>query len=269
MEDGLSSNQTRAVLEDREGNIWIGTRGGLSRLKDGKIESFSKEDGLTHEFVMANFEASDGSLWFSTPGGGVQVYRDGQFTALTSADGLAGDVVFRIYESEPGTLWLGTTKGLSRYKDSIFANVTEQNGLLSDVIFQVLEDDNGYFWITSDRGIMHVLRKDVEDFLEGKTQSVFTHVFNESDGLKSSRTSGVGKSLKARDGRLWFPTITGVSVVDPNKVEVDQLPPRVEIEAMVVDGATQDAQSSNTGCTIATIRPSTRNPETGISLHGL
>jgi hypothetical protein len=56
--------------------------------------------------------------------------------------------------------------------------------------------------------------------------------------MKSNDCSGgVSPSVaKCRDGKLWFPTTGGVSLVDPDNISLNSKPPKVVIENLVVDG---------------------------------
>src|SRR5262249_11785619 len=58
-----------------------------------------------------------------------------------------------------------------------------------------------------------------------------------SDGMKSSECNGANDPAgwKMRDGKLWFPTIQGVTVVDPNHLPINHIPPNVIVEEMQVD----------------------------------
>ena len=66
------------------------------------------------------------------------------------------------------------------------------------------------------------------------------HLLSARDVYTRSRERG-GRSpagIKARDGRLWFPTQDGVAVIDPEAVPINQQPPPVVIESVKLDRAT-------------------------------
>ena len=73
--------------------------------------------------------------------------------------------------------------------------------------------------------------------LRGKIKSITPVVFGTSDGMKSSECNGSTQpaGVKTRDGRLWFPTTKGVSVIDPDAIRINRRPPSVLIESIVAD----------------------------------
>lgn len=66
--DGLSTNSTRCLVEDRHGRLYVGTSRGVDLLdvERGRVRSFSTRDGLPNNLVRACHAATDGSLWFGT-----------------------------------------------------------------------------------------------------------------------------------------------------------------------------------------------------------
>lgn len=75
MRDGLAYFSTRSMLEDRRGDIWIGTDRGVSRLHGDAFETDGATEALKSEKVWAIHEDSDGGLWFGTRTGGLYRWR--------------------------------------------------------------------------------------------------------------------------------------------------------------------------------------------------
>jgi ligand-binding sensor domain-containing protein len=74
--NGLPTDFVRCVMEDREGNIWVGTEGGgLCRLKQSIFKTYGVKEGLASDQVMSVAEARDGGLWISTDGNGLDHLR--------------------------------------------------------------------------------------------------------------------------------------------------------------------------------------------------
>jgi ligand-binding sensor domain-containing protein len=79
MQDGLPGNRVVLIYQDPEGDLWVGTEGGLIQLKDARFKSFSSQDGLAGDFARPIYEDKQGALWV---GGqeGVSRYQNGTFT---------------------------------------------------------------------------------------------------------------------------------------------------------------------------------------------
>lgn len=73
LEDGLNSNSITSITFDDQGNVWVGTRAGLTWLRTTGtlVTTFTTQNsGLIHNRVESvTYGASDGSLWIGTFGG--------------------------------------------------------------------------------------------------------------------------------------------------------------------------------------------------------
>jgi len=234
---GLSKYLIRAIAETRDGSIWFGSNGGgLFRLKDGRISRFTRDDGLGSNIVWTFLEDHEGTLWIGTRGGGLSRFQDGRFLTFRKEDGLADNFVTTMYEDEDNALWMGSYgKGLTRYKAGHFAVVTAADGLFDDVIHQILEDDHKQFWMSSNRGLFSVSRKNLNDFLDGKRETIYSTGYGRSDGLRSAEGNAASPAgWKATDGTLWFATMKGAVAIHPDSLESNKLVPPVVIERVVL-----------------------------------
>ena len=242
--EGLTNDTVLALLEDRHGTLWAGTRsGGLHRFENGRFHAYTTADGLTSNDVRYLLESADGGLWIGTRGGGLNRYRDGTFTALTQAQGLSSDLVLSLHEDATGTLWIGTFGGgLNRYRDGQFTRYTTQQGLPDDVVFQILEDARGQLWLSSNHGIARVSKQELEDVAAGRATTLRPTSYGLADGMRSNECNGAHQPAgwKARDGRLWFPTIRGIVAIAPEHVPVNATPPPVVLESLLVNGKPVD-----------------------------
>lgn len=65
--DGAVNGGVRAILQDRAGNLWIGSHfEGVCRVDREGIRHFTEADGLGDDQVRAIQQAEDGSIWFDT-----------------------------------------------------------------------------------------------------------------------------------------------------------------------------------------------------------
>jgi signal transduction histidine kinase/ligand-binding sensor domain-containing protein/CheY-like chemotaxis protein len=245
--DGLAGDSARVTYMDRRGDIWIGTRGGLSKFKNGAFQTYTKKDGMSNNSVQAILEDHAGSLWVGTGGGGLNRLKDGKFEVFDSQRGLSSGFVTSIHEDASGVLWVGTTTGgLSRLKDGNFTAYTTKSGLPDDAVFQILEDASDHLWMSSNAGIFRVSKRELNDFADGRIRSLSPVTFGPADGMRSKECNGGFQPAgwKARDGKLWFPTMKGVVAVDPEHLGPARAPLPVFIEHAEIDRREVDPGAS-------------------------
>jgi PAS domain S-box-containing protein len=240
----LPNDTVLAMYQDRAGTIWFGTAGGLGRFRDGAFTTYRTSDGLVHNDVRFIAEDRQGALWIGTVGG-LSRFKDGRFTNYTTANGLSYSFVRAIHEDADGVLWIGTYGGgLNRFKDGRWTHYTRANGLFDDAVSRILEDARGNLWMSGNRGIFRAGRSELNDFAEGRARSFNCIAYGLADGMESSECNGGSQPAgwKTRDGRLWFPTLKGAVVIDPNKSNPQ--PPAVLIEQVLVKGRPVDARGN-------------------------
>jgi signal transduction histidine kinase/ligand-binding sensor domain-containing protein len=265
---GLLFNNVSAIHEDREGAFWFGTDVGLARVKGNTTTTYSRDNGLAGDDVHAIHEDRSGNLWFGTYGG-LSLFRDGRFTSFTAKDGLVSDRVRCIYEDGDGALWIGTYDGgLSRIRDGRFTSYTTEHGLFSNGVFQILEDARGNFWMTSNQGIYRVSLAQLNDLAEGKIGQLTCVSYGKQDGLLNIECNGGRQpgGVRARDGRLWFPTQQGVAVIEPEEVQINQQPPPVVIEGVTLDRITTERHRLRPELEVGPEQQSLEIHYTGLSL---
>jgi signal transduction histidine kinase len=230
-----------AIHQDRQGAFWFGFNGKLLREQAGVRQWFDDKDGL-QGVTQPIYEDRQGRLWIGSYGGLAQ-YVDGRLRFYTERDGLSSKRVRAFYEDGEGVLWIGTYDGgLNRFKDGRFTRYTTQEGMFSNGVFSILEDGRGNFWMGSNQGIHRVRRQQLNEFADGRVTRIDAVGYGTADGMLSAECNG-GRhpsALRARDGRLWFPTLNGVAVVDPAAVSFNATPPPVVIESVSLDRTTLD-----------------------------
>jgi len=235
--DGLAGDTIHAIYEDRDGILWIGATNGLSQFKDGKFTNFTTKDGLSHDWIHTIFQAQDGAMWFGTRDG-ITVLKENRFTTYKTTDGLSHGIVKIIYQDTDGVMWIGTGGGgLNRLKDGRFTVYTTENGLYDNNMHTILEDNQGSFWMSGNKGIQRVNKGELNEFAEGRISSIATTSYGIADGMKTNEGNGSiqNAGYKTKDGRLWFSTIKGITMIDPNNIKLNTIMPPVVIEEIKVD----------------------------------
>jgi PAS domain S-box-containing protein len=243
----LTGSSIKVIFAGRDGAIWIGTGSdGVFTYKDGNFASYSTRNGLSSNAVRGLVEDADGSMWIGTKGGGLNQLKDGKFTVYSSRDGLANDGVQALYLDRSGSIWIATREGVNRLKDGKFTTYHAKDGLFSNFVYSFIEDDHGNLWMGCSKGIFRVPRKQLDDFADGKIKSVTSVAYGLEHGLDST-VAVVAQSplsFKTADGKVWFCTLKGVSVVDPELLSINSVPPLVHIEEVNVDHHSFDLNQS-------------------------
>jgi signal transduction histidine kinase/ligand-binding sensor domain-containing protein/DNA-binding response OmpR family regulator len=117
----LSDNQTRSLLQDRKGNIWIGTDGGGLNKFDPATETFTKilkSDGLPDNSIKSMIDDGYGNIWIATNKGLCKYTPDKMlFRNYDSKDGLYSDLFSfgAILQSAQGEIFLGSYNGFNYF----------------------------------------------------------------------------------------------------------------------------------------------------------
>ena len=143
-----SHRQVGALLEDREGSIWAGTYGGgLNRLRPRVIELMGEQSGLPFESVVSVCEDAEGGLW-AVAGSGQLLRGNGKAWSIVPAiDGAAC-----VTADRQGTLWVGTRgQGLYeiRMRDGRIRIWQQRDGLPGNSIRCVLAGADNSLWFTT------------------------------------------------------------------------------------------------------------------------
>lgn len=265
---GLSDGQTigwqvLAISEDSAGSLWVGQQAfaGITRLR-GEERTVFKIPGTTANLdVRAILEDSSHHLWIGTSDDGLYRMKDGACEHYGRKEGLGSSAVWCLYADAAGVLWIGTCRGgLSRWQNGQLTTWTTQQGLINNVICQILEDDHGNLWFGSYGGIFRVSKEELNRSVSDSSVALHCVAYDREDGLPSIECQGgfQPSGCRSRDGRLWFPTVKGLVVVDPARAQRSALPPSVLIEAVIPDRSAAGTNAATRGPSARPLRPDER-----------
>ncbi len=232
-----SSNNIYSVMEDRKGNLWLGTYGRgidiIEKPHDKELNFRNISTGnstLSGDEVRFVYEDSKGRVWIATTTGLNLLqgsYGEGKlqfrsfFYNVNDFHSLSYNDVIHIYEDSAGNLWFGTFGGgLNKLQQltpqkAAFRRINQYDGLISDVVFGILEDRHGNLWLSTENGISKY------DLSNGRFDN-----YNSSSGLQCSNFSE-SACLKLQDGRLLFGTLDGMLAVSDKEMQPDSYVPSV------------------------------------------
>ena len=169
-EQGLSHDTVYAIVQDRQGYIWLGTEQGLNRFDGYGTRVF------THDVVAPASLAEDdiscvlvdhrGRLWVATWGGGLDRFEPATETFVhieadsSRPDALHDNRVQTLLEDRHGLIWAGTfSGGLSRLDPESGAIITFRHdpadpaSLPNDHVWSLAESADGTIWVGTEHGL--------------------------------------------------------------------------------------------------------------------
>lgn len=172
--NGVSQNHIKCIMQDNRGFMWFGTRDGLNRYDGYRFTIYKNEakdsTSLGNSFVSAMVEDSKGIIWVATRGGGLSRYdkeRDH----------------FTTYKNDPKNL----------------------NSLSSDLLTHVTKDKYDNLWIcTEDAGIICL----------DPTRTKFTRYSHKENDAKSLGNDITQAAFEDSRGNMWIATSGGLSLFD-------------------------------------------------------
>ncbi|NKB68153.1 MAG: SpoIIE family protein phosphatase [Candidatus Latescibacteria bacterium] len=197
--NGLINNRVTSFLQDRDGGIWLGSRGGASRFTDEGFTHFTVSEGLIDNEVIALEQDLQGHIWLGTPVGASR-YDGYNFSSIGELESLE---IREIEADSQGIMWIGTRgDGIIRYDGHAFTHYTVSNGLAHNNIEGILADGEGGLWIST-------FGSGVSRF-DGRIFQSLT----QRDGLLDN---GVHQVIKSRDGTFWVATEEGLTGLRPGQ----------------------------------------------------
>ncbi|HXC59470.1 MAG TPA: two-component regulator propeller domain-containing protein, partial [Steroidobacteraceae bacterium] len=192
----LSNATVTAILEDRQGNMWLGTGGGGLNVAD------------SHGRVLRVFH-----------------------TDPANPRGLPSDFIYSLTLDAEGRVWVGTDAGVARTQSADAAvdalqlvTVSVSRGQGSDVAYGIVSDQQGGMWISGNTGLMR---------LDPSTGA--SRVYHREDGLQGEEFS-FGAIHRLRDGRLLFGGPGGFNIFDPSRLSASREPPALQLTRADVMG---------------------------------
>ncbi len=227
----LSHYNISSLMFDNYGDLWVGTYGGgLNFLQKGS-DKFTyyqydpKNPGsISDNFITTLFQDREGILWVGTHAGGLNAFdreknsfQNYQYNPREEYS-ISNNNIRCITEDSLGNLWIGTWGGgldMFNRKEHKFYHYTENDGLANNLVFGILEDNSGNLWVSTNKGLSQ---------FNMKTKRVKN--FQEEDGIGSEQF-GYGY-LKARDGLMYFGSLNGLTIFNPDNLETNtHIPPVV------------------------------------------
>ncbi len=159
VQEGLPQNSVQAILQTRDGYLWLGTQEGLVRFNGTGFRTFhiGNTPGLPHNNISALSENPAGGIWVGMRGGGLVLF-DGERASLPEGLSEYSDwSVTALAQDRAGGLWIGAvTQALGRLQDGVFTTWGVADGLLSGQVTSIGVGSDEVVWVGCERGLVRM-----------------------------------------------------------------------------------------------------------------
>jgi signal transduction histidine kinase/ligand-binding sensor domain-containing protein/AraC-like DNA-binding protein len=210
IEQGLPSNVTNSIAQDKHGFIWIGTQEGLCRYDGSEIKTF-QYSGNNHSIPSNNISAlvyDDNLIWVGTWDGLCTI--DIHTFEVTQINLANKRTIRALYKDDKGNIWIGTANGLLKHnpEKNIYTYFDSANsGLSHNTIRSFHQSRNGDLWIGTYDGLNRYQDGEITSFnIKGDYKPL----------LENNLIVSISEYAKGCDSLLWVGTETGLALFNTN-----------------------------------------------------
>lgn len=226
--EGLSQNTVRDILQDKKGFIWIATEDGLNKYEGYKFTIYRHDEldtnSISDNFIWSLCEDSEGYIWIGTNTGGLnrfnpvnETFKNYTHDPLNSYS-ISNNNARILFIDNEELIWIGTQGGglnkfdkesgrfvqYTNHHQGVVNNTQDANSLSSNNIISITQDKKGYLWIGTNDGLNR-FDKETEEFLVFKNDP--------KDAASISNNVITSLFIDSKE-RIWIGTDNGLNILD-------------------------------------------------------
>ncbi|MCK6648758.1 MAG: SpoIIE family protein phosphatase [Bacteroidia bacterium] len=253
LKNSLKDNDVQAIAEDKVGNIYFGTKTGLSIYNGSTFSNYKIKDGVSDDDNIYSIVIDKQQKIWVGSGNGVYTFKDGAFLPIDAVNKQKTDrgnlPVYCIFEDRNGSMWFAVENGAIKYNGSKVERFNKSNGFIDKRVSSIIQDKKGHLWLGTDEGVFEYNYSSFQHIGENEgmasnkvylmlldgdylwvgtnkgldkidLQSYYNNNkpnikhYGKEEGLKGVECNS-NSTFKDADGNLWFGTIKGATVYNP------------------------------------------------------
>lgn len=203
-----SQNRVKSLVETEDGDIWVGTVSGLQRMLPQSAATFQRVSEINGTVRFLR-QTSDGRLWIGTIGHGLYVYSNRQFFSITAPEKLPSNTVLSLFEDAEKNIWVGTQAGMLRLSKTPVRTIVLPDASDSDAE-TVYQDRGGDVWIAAANLFRFQNEKATPYRFPGLPEVRVRNVFRDREGTLWIGTDGRGVYHQSGNGFVHYTTQQGL-----------------------------------------------------------
>jgi PAS domain S-box-containing protein len=233
-EQEIGGGNVSSIFEDSRGRVWMGDGKGVTKWEAGEFKVYTEKDGLPDGAVLCFAESSEGTVWLSNLEGVFRLEGD-RWIEVNDSSGAPLVSIHCLKADSGDVMWMGSGRGeLLRWSHTTLDQIDARAGFAGRAVHGIIEDERHVFWMATNRGVLRASKHQLEAAANHKASRVDWQVLDTNDGMPSAECPAGHQPVCAQDGRgrLWFATLKGVAMVDPNNLRMNRVPPAIHIESI-------------------------------------
>jgi ligand-binding sensor domain-containing protein/signal transduction histidine kinase len=229
--NGSPIGMVYSITEDTKNNIWVESKGPLTRIRNFKVEEEFPSPQVPDAFrVVADPKRG---IWLGLVNGDLARYQDGRVETFHFQH--ASKTRVEQLTVNPDGSVLGTTAlGLVGWRSGKQVTLSAQNGLPCDITYDSILDAQGDLWIYAQCGLIEIKKEELTNWWDHPDAEVQSRLFDVFDGAQPGRAPFTGAS-RSPDGKLWFASGLVLQTIDPDHLALNSVLPPVHVEGIVAD----------------------------------
>lgn len=226
----------QTMVEGTDQTLWASfTNLGLHHLVGNVWTSLKGVADIPSGPALTSLRDGSGDLWFGYPRNVLVRIHEGQITVFNAPDSLTVGTLRTLIEHD-GRLWIGGTAGLAIRYGNEFHSATLANSNSVQGVTGTAFLPNGNLWINASSGIVEIPASEIKRFYQSPTYRMTARRFNALDGIEGVAVNYQGNpsAVLGPNSTVYLATETGLYSVDPSKIRLNQVVPKVWVTAIKV-----------------------------------
>ncbi len=136
------------IKKIKNGDIWVATRDGIDRIRNGKLVPFVESQKLHVMWIKRILELEDNTI-YANSGSAIYQFDGDRWTVLQKGF----YIINTMKQFKDGSVWVGACDGLHRFYNGSWSSFNIEDGLPSNQIWDLLEDSEGRIWAATSKGV--------------------------------------------------------------------------------------------------------------------